>query len=48
MTNSAGVNEKPQIFIIAEVAQAHDGSIGILHSYIDAVKQMDTIFKRAL
>ncbi|MHC4474185.1 MAG: N-acetylneuraminate synthase family protein [Planctomycetota bacterium] len=25
------------VFIIAEVAQAHDGSIGILHSYIDAV-----------
>ena len=25
-------------FIIAEVAQAHDGSLGILHSYIDALK----------
>lgn len=25
------------IFIIAEIAQAHDGSLGILHSYIDAV-----------
>lgn len=24
-------------FVIAEVAQAHDGSLGILHSYIDAV-----------
>ena len=24
-------------FIIAEIAQAHDGSIGILHSYIDAI-----------
>ena len=24
-------------FIIAEVAQAHDGSLGVLHSYIDAV-----------
>lgn len=24
-------------FIIAEVAQAHDGSLGILHSYIDAL-----------
>jgi len=24
-------------FIIAEIAQAHDGSLGILHSYIDAV-----------
>lgn len=26
-------------FIIAEIGQAHDGSIGILHSYIDAVAQ---------
>jgi N,N'-diacetyllegionaminate synthase len=25
------------IFIIAEIAQAHEGSLGILHSYIDAV-----------
>ena len=25
------------IFIIAEIAQAHDGSLGILHSYIDAL-----------
>ncbi len=25
------------IFTIAEIAQAHDGSLGILHSYIDAV-----------
>ena len=25
------------IFIIAEIAQAHDGSLGILHSYIDAM-----------
>jgi len=24
-------------FIIAEVGQAHDGSLGILHSYIDAI-----------
>jgi len=24
-------------FLIAEVAQAHDGSLGILHSYIDAI-----------
>lgn len=27
----------PQTDIIIEVAQAHDGSLGILHSYIDAV-----------
>lgn len=26
-----------KVFIIAEIAQAHDGSLGILHSYIDAV-----------
>ena len=26
-------------FIIAEVAQAHEGSLGILHSYIDALAQ---------
>lgn len=25
------------VFIIAEIAQAHEGSLGILHSYIDAV-----------
>lgn len=25
------------VFLIAEVAQAHDGSLGILHSYIDAL-----------
>lgn len=26
-------------YLIAEIAQAHDGSLGILHSYIDAVSQ---------
>lgn len=25
------------VFIIAEIGQAHDGSLGILHSYIDTV-----------
>lgn len=25
------------VFIIAEIAQAHDGSLGIAHSYIDAL-----------
>ncbi|MDH3709638.1 MAG: N-acetylneuraminate synthase family protein [Cyclobacteriaceae bacterium] len=29
--------ENQEILIIAEVAQAHDGSLGILHSYIDAL-----------
>ncbi|WNM20255.1 N-acetylneuraminate synthase family protein [Flavobacterium capsici] len=31
------MNSKP--YLIAEIAQAHDGSLGILHSYIDAVAQ---------
>ena len=30
---------KNNIFIIAEIAQAHDGSLGILHSYIDALAE---------
>lgn len=29
------MHQKP--YLIAEIAQAHDGSLGILHSYIDAV-----------
>ncbi len=29
-----------KIYIIAEIAQAHDGSLGILHSYIDAVSKI--------
>ena len=29
----------PRVFVIAELGQAHDGSLGILHSYIDAVSQ---------
>ena len=28
---------KNKPYLIAEIAQAHDGSLGILHSYIDAV-----------
>ena len=27
-----------KIFVIAEIAQAHEGSLGIAHSYIDALK----------
>ena len=27
------------VFLIAEIAQAHDGSLGILHSYIDALSE---------
>ncbi|WP_219704234.1 N-acetylneuraminate synthase family protein [Marinomonas lutimaris] len=30
---------KKGVFIIAEIGQAHDGSLGILHSYIDAVAE---------
>ena len=30
---------KKRTFIIAEIGQAHDGSLGILHSYIDAVSE---------
>ena len=30
---------KNKPYLIAEIAQAHDGSLGILHSYIDAVAQ---------
>ena len=26
-------------YIIAEIAQAHDGSLGVLHSYVEAVAQ---------
>ena len=33
------MNQKP--YLIAEIAQAHDGSLGILHSYIDAVAKTD-------
>lgn len=29
------------IFIIAEIAQAHEGSLGIAHSYIDALSETD-------
>ncbi|MEM9681305.1 MAG: N-acetylneuraminate synthase family protein [Bacteroidota bacterium] len=28
-----------KVFIIAEIGQAHDGSLGILHSYIDALAE---------
>jgi len=30
---------KSKPYLIAEIAQAHDGSLGILHSYIDAVSK---------
>ena len=31
------MKNKNNVFIIAEVGQAHDGSLGMAHSYIDAV-----------
>lgn len=38
--NIKNVNKKrSKCFIIAEIAQAHDGSLGIAHSYIDAVAE---------
>jgi len=30
-------NKKQPAYLIAEIGQAHDGSLGILHSYIDAI-----------
>ena len=30
--------KKNKTYIIAEVAQAHDGSLGMAHSYIDSLK----------
>jgi len=30
---------KNKVYIIAEIGQAHDGSLGILHSYIDALSE---------
>lgn len=32
-------NKRKSTFIIAEVGQAHDGSLGILHSYIEALSK---------
>jgi N-acetylneuraminate synthase len=34
---TATMSKPPSVFVIAEIGQAHDGSLGILHSYIDAV-----------
>jgi N,N'-diacetyllegionaminate synthase len=33
------VKSKKKIFLIAEIAQAHEGSLGIAHSYIDALSK---------
>ena len=31
------IGEGQPVFIIGEIAQAHDGSLGTAHAYIDAV-----------
>lgn len=31
------ISQDSKVYLIAEIGQAHDGSLGILHSYIDAV-----------
>jgi N,N'-diacetyllegionaminate synthase len=33
------LNDKNRVYLIAEVGQAHDGSLGILHSYIDCISK---------
>ena len=38
-TENNKVKSNSQPFIIAEIGQAHEGSLGILHSYIDALAQ---------
>lgn len=32
---------KPSVYLIAEIGQAHEGSLGIAHSYIDALSETD-------
>jgi N-acetylneuraminate synthase len=45
MAENLGTMLKNEVEIIAEVGQAHDGSLGILYSYIDALSEVgvDTI-----
>lgn len=31
------MSESPSVLVIAEIAQAHDGSLGMAHAYVDAV-----------
>ena len=38
-TSDSRIGEKHPCFIIAEIAQAHDGSLGTAHAYIDAVRK---------
>lgn len=34
---SPNISQRKRTFVIAEIAQAHDGSLGILHSFVDAL-----------
>ena len=38
-STTAHTDNSKGLFIIAEIGQAHEGSLGILHSYIDALAQ---------
>lgn len=38
--NSRSIGAKHKPFLIAEVAQAHDGSLGMAHAYIDAAAEI--------
>ncbi len=39
------MNKSNRVELVADIAQAHDGSLGILHSYIDALAEVgvDTV-----
>ena len=37
--NNREIGNGQSCFLIAEIGQAHDGSLGIAHSYIDAVAE---------
>lgn len=39
LSRSNNIGDNQPVLIIAEVAQAHDGSLGLAHAYIDAVAQ---------
>ena len=36
---------KPKPYIIIEMAQSHDGSIGMLHSMIDEISKLELMHK---
>ena len=40
------VDRDYQIYLIAEVGQAHEGSLGIAHSYIDALAETGSRWPR--